>query len=228
MTTFSQLIDEIALETRRMDLLSMYPSFLNQTIRELHSEPERNCSVVYDANLVEERIRLDGTNTWEITAVETFQRMQTVRYDDVFNSDGFVYPRHLLPGRILNGETNFYYRAGDCFVFSGAKSSVSVSFYRFPSRLAYAPIQNRKVAWNQETGQWVFDLLTYTEEQKKAILSRSTNWLIRQWPDTLLEGLRAKIYKRLGDNERATMAYSAYKQMAKHLYSSGVYSSEGV
>ena len=82
MTTFSQLVDEVAFETKRPDLLAEIATYLNQTIREVHFEPSRG-NVAFYSNNRREFQNVATTETgqiWDIPNPSAFQAIEAVRY----------------------------------------------------------------------------------------------------------------------------------------------------
>src|SRR6478735_8331283 len=82
MTTFSQLVDEMIVETRRPDLKTEIATYLNQTIREVHFEPSRGNVVHYGENRKETQLtaNVDSGYIWDIPNPSTFQGIEAVRF----------------------------------------------------------------------------------------------------------------------------------------------------
>lgn len=161
MTTFSQLVDEIVRETRRPDLLADIAEYLNQTIREMHFTPDKGNAILYRENLRELQLvaNSESSFTWSIPNPATFQMMQAVRYDSVHSHDGKpVYAPERVPGRGLNNQTIFYYRAGGVYVFAGyggLNATISLAFYEYPRELKYRDSIDRLATYDVETG-WAY------------------------------------------------------------------------
>lgn len=226
MTTFSQLVDRAVAETRRKDLRTEIETYLQQTIREVHFEPQRNDIVYYDENRTEALITAASESlTWDVPDPTRFQLMEAVEYGSVTSRLGErVFATKRSPGRGSQSRDYWYYRAGGTFVFSGFGSTgatVKLSFFQFPRTLVYYADADRPATFDIETGTWTyedsFDMDETTREQARDL---TTNWLIMRWSTVLLEGLRAKVFKRLSDTERSRTSYSLYASLRQGLYTS--------
>lgn len=225
MYTFSQLVDEMVSETKRPDLVSEIARYVNQTIRELHFDPQRGGALFYDENFREERLvsASDSSFTWEIANPTTFQKMLAVGYPGQFSRHGEpVWAVETTPGRHLNNLTNFYYRSGNTFVFSGfggVGGTIQLGWYEFPSSLKYKAEAARPAQYDIESG-WTYHANVNTPELQAAARELVTNWMILRWADIVAEGVRAKLYKRLSDTERARTSYSLYQSLRQGLWTS--------
>ena len=226
MTTFSQLVDKITIETRRPDMKAEVATYLNQTIRELHFEPDKGNIVFFDENRVEAQVTAisDSPLVWNIPNPQTFQAMLDVMYASVWDSGRHnVHPPLLSPGRGLSGREYFYYRVGGSFVFKGfggTNGIVNLCYYEFPRRLQYFASGARPCEWDDNAG-WSYDpAFDVSDETRLAAQNFCTNWILNRWEDVVSEGLRAKIYKRLSDDNRARTCYSMYTQLRQGLVTS--------
>lgn len=223
--TFSQLVDGMASETKRPDLVSEITAYVNQTIRETHFTQDRNAAIFYRENFTELQLTPNTASgfAWDIPSPTTFQKMAAVNYPFVFDDDSKpTWARETTPGRHLNGMENFYYRAGGRFVFSGyggVNAPINIGWYEFPRSLKYKLPAARPATFDIESG-WTYDPAVNTPELEEAARSLVTNWLILRWNDVIEEGVRAKVYKRLGDTERARTAYSLYGSLRTGLWTS--------
>lgn len=233
MTTFSQLVDDMILETRRPDLATEIRSYVNQTIRELHFAPDRGNVILYRENLRELSLvaSVESGFTWEVPNWDRWQTMAAVRLDNCFDSDGFpVYASERTPGRTLNQQTEFYYRAGNYFAFSGyggLNAVIALAYFEYPRRLKYFDALTRPASYDPEAG-WTYAADIITDEQKLEAQEQTTNWILFRWADVLTEGIRAKVYKRASDDSRARTSYSLYSQLRQGLYTSEVATQDGV
>lgn len=225
MTTFSQLVDLIVSETKRPDLVSEISTYLNQTIREVHFTPDRNAALFFMDNFHESQLtaNVEGGFTWDVPNPGTFQKMQVVQYPSVFDRLGNdTYVKETIPGRHLADQEWYYYRVGGTFVFSGyggIDSLINLGWFEFPPSLKYKTPAARPASYDVEDG-WTYADGVDTPELQAAAQSLVTNWLLMRWADVLAEGLRAKIYKRLSDTERARTCYSLYGSLRQGLWTS--------
>lgn len=231
MTTFSQLVDKMVLETRRPDMRAEIASYLNQTLREVHFEPSRGNVTLFRENYREATVTIDSEDrqTWTAPNPALLQNITAVRYDSVFNRDGRrVYAEQLTPGPRMESSDYFYYRAGSQVVFGGLigygaiGGTISVAYYEYPPSLKYYAEASRPASYDPATG-WTY-LAEYdtSDAQREIAQALTTNWLLLRWETVLEEGLRAKIYKRLSDDGRQRTTYSLYMQLRQGLYTSEV------
>ena len=229
MTTFSQLVDAIVRETRRPDMLTDIGEYLNQTIREVHFTPERGAVIPYRENLQELQLVANSESGygWDVPRPATFQFMQAVQFPSVHSRDGkAVYAVERVPSRMTEQSPYWYYRAGSRFVFSGyggVNSYINLAFYEYPRRLAYFAEGARPAVWDDTTQDFTYHAdWTATDELRLDARNLSSNWLLVRWRDVLAEGVRAKLYKRLSDENRQRTSYSLYSQLRQGLFTSEV------
>jgi hypothetical protein len=215
MSTFSQLIDEVASELRRPDLVPAIAAYLNQSIREMHFKSGGTGvqhPAFYAANRFEAQVVIpsDGTYTWPIPNSTTFQTLEAAYVPDVSGYWEPKTPRSINRESLSSFAERRFYRSGPVFVFTNMVTgyTLNLSWFEYPRRLFYQPVSERIVIYNPETDG--FELVAGgipTEEQLLLV----TNWLLERWSDSALkEGIRAKVWKRLGDDTRAKMAFSAF------------------
>lgn len=225
MFTFSQMVDAMVSETKRPDLVSEIARYVNQTIRELHFSGDRNAVIFYEENYREATITAtsETNQTWDIPDPTIFQKMAAVRYSDVFDRNGdVIWAKPTTPGRHLNQLDYFFYRAGGSFAFAGyggINSHIDLSWYEFPKSLTFKSVAARPASFDIETG-WTYADGINTDELKAAAQLLTTNWLLMRWNDVVAEGVRAKVYKRLSDTERARTCYSMYGSLRQGLWTS--------
>lgn len=233
MTTFSQLVDDMVQETRRPDLRAEIATYLNQTIREVHFEPSRGNVVFYRDNRREIQIiaSSEDSEVWEIPNPATFQGVEAVRYASNYLGR-MEYAEEATPGPGLASKPFYFYRAANSVVFGGVVGYggiggiIQMSYFVYPSALKYKAAGAREATYDSEEG-WTYntvDSVDYgsTDELKATAQERVTNWLLMRWADTIREGLRAKVYKRLSDETRQRTSYSLYQQLRQGLFTSEV------
>lgn len=219
------MVDEIVSEVKRPDLTSEIARYVNQTIRELHFSNDRNAAQFYRSNLRESQVSATSESAfvWAIPSPTRFQKMSAVCYLDQFDSNGKnIWPEETTPGRHLNSLTHFYYQTGGAFVFSGfggLASRINLAWFEFPASLTYFTPSCRPMEINSY-GQEIFaEAWVCIDAQDDARLL-CTNWLLSRWKDVISEGVRAKVYKRVSDTERARTSYSMYSQLRQGLMTS--------
>jgi hypothetical protein len=228
MTTFSQLVDKVVLETSRPDLRDQIADYLNQTIREIHFNPDNGEVVFYESNYREAQIvaTAESAQAWQLPDIATFQKELCVRFDDVWSGDGPTFAEKAIPGPKMHQLDYFYYRGADTLVFGGQRgyggigARVSVAWFEYPRGLRYYALAQRPASYALDTG-WTYAAEFNTNDATRLIArDRVTNWVLQRWEPALLEGLRAKIYKRVGDESRQRTSYSLFMQLRKGLMSS--------
>lgn len=222
MTTFSQLVDLMATELMRPDLKQVQiAQYLNQAIREIHFDPQSNNAIQYRENFTETQLTasVETGFTWEYPNPDRFQAIQVVKYDNVWDRDSQMYPPEMIPSRALAGLKCFYYRAGGVFAFAGyggTNAKISIGYYEFPKRLKYYAVADRPASYDPEDG-WTYGAGIVTDEDKLEARLKVSNWLLLRWDTVLEEALRAKVYKRVSDTERARTSYSMYLTLRRGL-----------
>ena len=226
MTTFSQLVDSVAIETRRPDLRADIATYLNQTIREAHFYPGNGAVVFYRENLKELMLvsAVESGFGWQVPDPALFQGMGVVRYDSIpYRDDLTRYPPEKVPGRGMVGLDRYYYRAGGRWYFSGCGgigSRVAIAYYEYPRRAKYYAVADRPATYDSDLG-WVYSpIFDTTDELRLAARNFTSNWLLERWEDVIAEGVRAKVYKRLADTERARTCFSQYTTLRMGLCTS--------
>lgn len=229
MTTFSQLVDEMVVETKRPDLRSEIATYLNQTLREVHFEPGKGNVVFYSENRHEIELTASSEQgeIWDIPTPQTFQGIEAVRYPGKYLGR-MDYAEEVSPGPNMASKPFYYYRSGPSFVFGGIQgyggvgAKIQISWFEYVASLKYKVVADREATYDVESG-WTYRM----DYSGNAILqaqarARVSNWILLRWHDVLREGLRAKIYKRLSDQVRQTTSYSLYMQLRNGLYTSEI------
>lgn len=223
MTTFSQMVDEAVFESKRPDMLTEIATYLNQTIREVHFRPDLNAPLTYRENFKESQITADRADgmTWELPNPALFQRFAGIRFPNVWTRDGKqVWAPEKVPGPHVDPYSPFYYRIGSSIVFAnygGDLAKIDLGWFEFPNRLKYLPAAQRPAQYDDFEG-WEYAPSVTTPEQQAAAREQTSNWLLLRWHDVLMEGVRAKIYKRVSDDVRQRTSYSLYQQLRQGLW----------
>lgn len=232
MTTFSQLVDLIARETRRLDMLDEIATYVNQTIREMHASPENGAMLKFVDNYCELRLvaTVDEGFTWTLPYPHRFGGMAAVRYTSVWQNGLNPYAREHLPSRKFETVPFAWYRARDQILFKGyggVNALIDVAWYEYPPALQYFAPNCRPAEFTDLGGfsygeSWVHD---HDREQARLLTS---NWILLRWPSVVTEGVRAKVYKRLADEVRARTSYSMYAQLRQGFIIAETVRDEGV
>lgn len=232
MSTFSQMVDELAAEHLRPDMRTRgdIQEYLNQTIRELHQKRAvngANMDILFESNRVEFEWTVPSPlpAVWDIPSVPRFQRLETVYYKELG-----VYSKKRHPSRAFqNGllsQDPYWYRSGAGIVFSGIDIGLTVkmSYFLFPPRLKYyadATPQIRPAVYDYEADSYLYaTAYDVDDDSRQAARDLSTNWILLRWHAVVKEGVRAKIFKRQGEIERAKLCFSAFESLREGMHSS--------
>ncbi len=228
MSTFSQIVDDMLAEHLRPDMRMTVVAYLNQTIRELHSVRNTSVPILYDSNRHEAALSVDAEPyLWVIPSVPRFQKLDTVWYSlrGVYSEQRHLSVAHRLDVRI--DPDVYWYRTGNQIAFSGVAlgEEIQLSYFMFPRALVYYQLSDRPATWNVESESFSYnesyDIDDETRAQAEELV---TNWLLLRWAEVIKEGVRAKIFKRLGDEIRARLAYSAYEAFREQVHTSEAWS----
>lgn len=214
MTTFSQLVDDVVAELLRPDLLAAIAQYTNQSVREIHFKPNVSAPVLFDANRIEDLIPIttDDSFLWPIPSATRFQDIEAIYLPD---PGVYATPRKPMVNRNYStepGSQYYWYRTGPQIAISGVVSgwNAMISYFMYPQTHAYKVSASRLIQYN-------VDLDTYTliaggGAPSQSQLDSETNWVLQRWGESVIkEGVRAKTFKRIGDEGRARMAFSAFQ-----------------
>lgn len=223
MTTYSQLVDRLVIESRRPDMRPNIESYVNQTIRELHIMPNSGAALLFKSNMIELEITADVDDgfIWSFPRPQSFQAIETVFYNTPQKHATERIPStiHMFLNQI-NGKY-YYYRTGDGIAMSGyggIGSLIKIAYFEFPRRLVYFPLADRPVQWNEADETWVYKDGIVTEQQKLEALQKCTNWMLFRWEDIVKQGAFSKTAAFLANYDRARLAYSLYESLRPGLH----------
>lgn len=226
MTTFSQLVDDMVLETKRPDMRAEIASYLNQTIRECMMDPETNAAVLLRENYREVAVQAtsDLGFRWDVPRLDLLQAIDKVRFASVWVDNQNPYAESVTPGPKMTAACHAYQYGGGSLIFKGyggLNAWIQISYYEFPRHLKYFAPSQTPAVWDDDAG-WTYgaDVILGDPDSELAARERSTNWLLMRWKTVVAEGLRAKIYKRLSDDTRARTCYSLYQSLRRGLITS--------
>ncbi len=219
MSTLSQVVDEVAIESARPDLLVNITSYVNLTIRELHIDPRSGNAIGFADNIVEMQLtaNLETGFVYELPQPELFQFLEACWY-----RRGGKMAVQKSPSTVHQFESDstskaYYYRTGPALAFSGYGGNnqlIDLAISQYPRGLRYYKIAERPVRWDPDTDMFVYlPLYDTTPEQREKAQWLSTNWIIRRHKELVKQGTLAKLYTRLKDVDRARLAYSLYEQL---------------
>lgn len=229
--TFSQLVDSLALEFLRPDLRAAIESYINLTIRELHSASKSGGAILYAANMQELQITADVDTgfTWDIPSPHLFQKMEAVRFD-AFGQGEHAFAKERTPQSLTlsNRFDRFFYRSGYTMSFinyGGVDAVITLAWYQVPPRLRYYAVALRPASWSEDSQGFTYlSAYSATDNLKTEARLLTTNWILDRWPDHVAQGVRVKVFSRMGDEVRSKLAYSLYESMRPDIVSAETYS----
>lgn len=225
MATFSQLVDSVTTEVSRPDMTTTVAEYLRQAIREVHLDPERATPVALWPNYAEAQVTadVDSAYHWLIPDTTRFQSLGMVRYDSVWVDGYQVHPTPLPRAGMSERLSHAYQQVGDRVIFKGYGGTggvISIAYFQYPKALKYYPVATRPASYDEVDGYTYLPAYDVDDTTRESARLLTTNWLLERWDMILAEGMRAKIYKRLGDESRARLCYSAYMQLRAGLINS--------
>lgn len=230
MSTFSEVVDELAVELVRPDFKIAITDYLNLTIRELHQKKMNAdvAPVLYDSNRVEDAVTVTSLPAiWDIPNIARFQYFETAYYP---TRGIYAHKKHVIRTR-ENGYDPvdpYWYRAGGYIAFNGVAigEDINLSYFQYPARLKYYPVatpQVRPAVYNFETNTYTYattyDIDATTRGNARDLV---TNWLLLNHVEVLKQGVRAKVWARLGETDRAKMGFSLYESLRLGLIGSEI------
>lgn len=220
MTTFSQLVDDMVTETLRPDLRASIATYANQTIREIHFKPNVSAPTKYDANRVEDDLNItsDAPWLWDLPSATRFMDVEALYINELGLYVPKKNPRLAKEPSFEPYSDVFYYRSGTQLAVAGVTNgqTAKISYFMFPMTLAYQPTPGTRVVTYDITDDTYKLIAGGVPSQPQ--LDAATNWVLQRWHDTVREGVRAKLYKRIADEGRARMAFSAYETAKNGLW----------
>lgn len=197
-------------------------SYTNQTIRDVHFRPNLNSPILYDANRYEDEVTVtsDGMWLWSIPSNTRFQDVEAIFVNELGVYVNRRNPRIALTQSFEPDANLYWYRSGPAIAINGVAAgwTAKLSYHMFPRTLGYKPATGanaRAVRFNPDSD--AYELIT-GGVPSEAQLELETHWVLQRWADTIKEGVRAKVWKRLGDMERTRMAYSAFESMRTSIW----------
>lgn len=234
MTTFSQLIDEMVQELLRPDLRATIVAYANQTIREVHSQRRSSEPILFASNREEIEwvvpVGMGGDAapaTWAIPSIARFQRLEAAYA--IGRSAYFLEKKPArIHGDFPDPDNRYYwYRSGPVIAFGDRRLTslegerFQLSYFLFPRLLKYYPPSERPAVYDVETESFTYLAGIDTPEAQADAEEKSTNWVLLRWGEAVVkQGIRAKVYVRLGDDARSKTTYSLYESMREQMNAS--------
>lgn len=220
--SFSSLIDDAILATGKPGSLIAAVSAANLTIRECQAFG------LFARDLIEENFVTDAS-PYIFTRPSYFRKLRTAKY-----ASSGDYPKFLLPGKIQKNETSYFYAADSYYVFKGMAvgETLDLANYYWAKPLIYygllgtttvqypgGPYTTRPAYFDILEDEWMYlnadgdayATTTGDADEDALRVVNATNWLVTDWRDMILSGIKAKVWNAASD-PRGTVEFSAYKQ----------------
>lgn len=235
--SFSGMLDEVILTTGKTAALRSAISCANATIRECQTLG------LFYRDLVEDQFIATATPMFW-TRPRLLRSVRAFKY-----TTQNKYPMLKLPGRRLLDESIYFYAAQDYYALKGPllNEPIAYAIYMWLTPLVYysrlndtavypgGPYAVRPAYYDLTLLKWQYlngggtayvdtTGVPATDALRQQI---SMNWLVDDWYDTIMEGTKAKLLKSLND-DRATLAFSLYKQLQTAMRNTVGFEAEGV
>jgi hypothetical protein len=218
MTTFSQLVDEVAFELRRLDATTDLVGYLNKSLREAFYHPKSGTLGLYGASLFEDSFTHVGNEPY-IGQPWNQDRLQNIAA--VYNTTTGEYIQQkrpntaYRPGEVVTplNQGIYWYRSGPSIVISGINDgdTILLAWYEFAPRFVYYPPGERPSVYDPDAN-------TYSGTEAEQALC--THWLLQRWTEALKDGMKAKLWARMDEQNRSRMAYSSFNDYRLQIWTS--------
>lgn len=220
MRTFSEIVDTAIAITKQPFSLQLAIAATNAVVRDLSTNFNS------DFDLLEHSIRLPRsrragaitqlrTASWRLPA--NFRAIRTVRYD------GSYFPKCRKPGLIQKSMLRYWYQSTGHIHFSGVDHVVDIAYYKMLPSFVYAPEDLRLVRSDDGDSYLVTSNLdtanpaarvevsiNFEDASHEALLERHANWVIRMYPEIILDGVLSRLYNGKGDTNRGGRFHQQY------------------
>lgn len=219
--SFSALVDRVILETGREQAFLSVLQYVNLTVRECQALG------LFARDLLEEEV-VATANPHILTRPRNWRSLRTVKYDTLS-----YYPKMVRPGRAIEKVSAYYYAADDYYAFHGvtvgesiftaayywAKSlqyfaqlgTTTTGFQGGPYNIRPAYFDTYEEEWRYLNGAQTAYVDTLNDDDEEELRRRNSfNWVLDDWWDVVVEGVKAKLFKQYKD-ERAGAAYASYQ-----------------
>lgn len=214
---FSEIVDDILQQTRRLDQAVNIASYVNATLRECQVFKGR----FFARDLVEDVINATS-DPFIWTRPVRFRGLRAAKYVEENEFPDFIQPGKKQTDQWGKIKDHFFYAATDYFAFSGAgdTATINVAYYKYTRNFRYYVVADRPAVYDRETEIWSyhddFDDSDVLKEQAEDVVS---HWLMLDWLELIKEGARAKLWKNLSDENKGPKTFASYKSMQVDLLS---------
>lgn len=215
MPTLSQIHDNVVARSGRAERASDITGYINATLRETQSQ-----NFFYQDMIEDEITATIDNHLW--TRPIRFRKLRAVKYNNLFPTI-----KRKQPGDVQDGETEYFYAAGNYIVFNGTliNDTIQTAYYLYLKRLIFYSLTLRPAFYDIENDKWQYlSGVVYVDDLGTSALNEAaqalvTNWLIFNYSSLVEEGTLAKLLKSV-DDKRSLISFSLYKEQQKLLIAS--------
>jgi hypothetical protein len=220
MRTFSEIIDTANSIAKTPSHMAYAISACNAIVRELTSAFPNGRSIVedyvpvYPDSYDRHRLPLPKTVKWLIPL--DYREMSAVHYGERVPQGEFVPNRP--PGKVQEKQSAYWYQSGDTIIFSGAYTGIAIAYYQLSKTLNYYKPDRRLLKSGDDefyltretssNNDWA--RLDHNNQDHVKRFNNHVNWIIRDHPHVVLEGLLARLYNVVGNRETGARHFSQY------------------
>jgi hypothetical protein len=220
MRTFSEIIDTAIAIVKAPSHTAYAISACNAIVRELTSAfPNGRATVehyipVVPDNFDRNRKPVAKTVKWLIPL--DYREMAAVHYGQMVPQGEFVPNRP--PGKVQEKQSAYWYQSGDTIIFSGAYEGIAIAYYKLSKTFKYYSPDRRLIKSGDddfyltrepgENNDW-FSLDPNNQIHAQRF-DNHINWVIRDHPHVVLEGLLARLYNIVGNRETGGRHFSQF------------------
>jgi hypothetical protein len=230
--TFSQVVDNVASRTSRLDKFADIHSYVRSTIRELETLR------LFKRAFVEEAVTVTGASDTKFVWTHP-NNFRVIKKGGIHYPVSDIWPENIPPGKRQSGEDEFWYGGNGYTVFKGVDNdeTINIAYYNYSPRFVYKrlPTQTaslyssyslRNAYYDIDAAAWKYldvDNVTYVSTlgvgQEAVELARreaATDWLLFYWTDLVEEGTVAKVFKTVEDT-RARSSFALFSSLKNTL-----------
>lgn len=208
--TFSAAVDDVMIRSGRPERKADIIAFLRSSIRE--------CQVkrFFKRDMIED-ILITDAKPYIWSYPQEFRIVRTVKYPILNLRNEALYPPEIMPGKKQRDHIYYYYGGPGYYAFAGldSGSSIDIAYFSFLRKLPYYEIADRPALFSLEDNAWSY-LNAVSDAEKLIAREASSNWILFDYYDTIIEGAMAKILKQVGD-ARSVASYALYKSYQNDL-----------
>jgi len=211
MRTFSEVVDQVVIETRKPTHLATIIRITNKIIKELRT----NYPSPYD--LVEMLVHSGDPEhecPYIIDIPCDYRDMRAVMYSDC------LFVKYRPPGLVQKLDKAFWYQSGNKLVFTGMApwDSIKIAYYKAFVPYTYRKECDRQIKSNSDGCSFSFRAaaddswapLDFNDPNQVARLGRHVDWVLQKFPEVVVDGVIADFNNQYGDPQIGRSVYQAF------------------